>query len=74
MSWNRDGAARVGQLPRRLFGTLDMKRKTQTASTWDDSQGDRRNFPTISARIPHEAHSSRDASSEVCVNQRVYMP
>lgn len=38
----------------------------------DNSQGKRKNFPTISVCIPNKRRS-RDASSEVCVNQWVYM-
>lgn len=53
-----------------IMWTLDTKQNPN--HHLENSQGERKNFPTISVCIPHEGHS-RDASSEVCVNQWVYM-
>lgn len=53
-----------------IMSTLDTKQNPN--HYLENSQGERKNFPTISVHIPHEGQS-RDASSEVCVNQWVYM-
>lgn len=53
-----------------IMSTLDTKQNPNRYL--ENSQGERKNFPTISVHIPHEGQS-RDASSEVCVNQWVYM-
>lgn len=53
-----------------IMWTLDTKQNPN--QRLENSQGKRKNFPTISVCIPYEGQS-RDASSEVCGNQWVYM-
>lgn len=53
-----------------IMWTLDTKQNPN--QLLENSQGKRKNFPTISVCIPHEGQS-RDASSEVCGNQWVCM-
>lgn len=52
--------------------TWSLDAKQNPNHCFDNSQGKRKNFPTISVCIPHKGQL-KDANSEVCVNQWVYM-